>query len=455
VILLMTPAPPIKSPWGVPKVLPPLGLAYVAAALEKGGFQVQMLDNYQLRKSIDYVKLEIKKLKPEIVGINCSSVTYERCIETAKAVKEVLPSCKVVVGGWHPTYMPESMLQHPEIDYVVMGEGEGTMVELATRITKCEDYSTISKIPGIAFKHEGKIVKTTPKFIDDLDQIPYPARHLLPMQLYDRTIEYLSVEPIDTMNVIRGCPYNCTYCETMKLWGKTCRAFSPPRVVGEINHLVENYGSKGIYFLGDNFTIHKKRTIEICKLIKKSKLDIEWVCDTRVDLISRELLREMKDAGCRTIFFGVESGSPRILNKLNKEITIQQFIDGFKLCREEGIQIACSFIMGIPGETVKDMEATFKFAKKLDPDWCTFEIFIACPDSYLYQEVMQKGLYDRIEGFLAYVKTEDFDYESLLEIQRRFQRGYNLSQKRIRRIIKREGLFTVLRKGVRLLLSTS
>ena len=449
-ILLMTTAPPVDSPWGVPKVLPPLGLAYVAAALEKAGFHVEMLDNYQLKKSIEYVKSEVKRHKPEIVGITCSSVTYERCIETAKAVKEVVPSCKVVVGGWHPTYVPESMLQHPEIDYVIMGEGERAMVELATKIVRKDD-STIKEIPGIALRNEGKIVKKSPEFISDLDKIPYPARHLLPMNLYDRTIGYLNVEPADTMNVIRGCPYNCAYCETSKLWGKTCRAFSPSRVVGEISHLVETYGSKGVYFLGDNFTINKERTREICKLIKESNLDIEWVCDTRVDLISQELLREMKDAGCRTIFFGVESGSPRILDKINKRISLQQFVDGFKLCREEGIQIACSFILGIPGETVKEMEATFRFAKKLDPDWCTFEIYIACPDSALYQEIMQKGLYDRKEGFLAFVKTDEFDYELLLKIQKRFQTGFNLSRKRIFRKIKREGFLTTIKDSLRLL----
>jgi anaerobic magnesium-protoporphyrin IX monomethyl ester cyclase len=451
----MTTAPPLNSPWGVPKRLPPLGLVYVAAALEKAGFHVEILDNYHLQKSTEDIKLQIKRLEPEIVGITCGSVTYQRSIETAKAVKEALPSCKVVVGGWHPSYMPESMLQHPEVDYVVMGEGERAMVELANNITEGEDKSAIAKISGIAYRHKGKTVKTPSTFIQDLDQIPFPAWHLLPMRHYDRTIEYLSVRPVDVMNVIRGCPYNCAYCETKKLGGPRVRAFSPPRVVEEINHLIQNYGSKGVYFIGDNFTINKKRTVELCNLIKKEKLDIEWACDTRADLISRELLKEMKNAGCRTIFFGVESGSPRILEKLNKGITRQQFVHAFKLCKEEGIRIAGSFMLGIPGETVKEMEATFKFAKKLDPDWCTFEIFIACPDSDLYQEVMQNGLYDRVEGFLAYVKTEEFNYESLLEIQRRFQTGFNLSPKRMLRIIRQEGFLTALRRSFRLLSSTS
>lgn len=450
----MTTAPPIKSPWGLGRRLPPLGLAYVAAALEKAGFKVEILDNYLLKKPIDYVKLEIKRLNPEIVGITCSSATYRRCVETAKAVKEVLPSCKVVVGGPHPSYVPDSMLQHSEIDYVVLGEGERAIVELATHITEDEINPAIATIPGVAYRHEGKMIENAPRFISDMDQIPYPARHLLPMHLYDRTMEFLSVRPVDTMNVIRGCPYNCAFCEIRKLWGQTCRAFSPLRIVEEIDHLVNKYGSKGIYFVGDNFTIHRRKTAEICKLIKNHKLDIEWVCDTRVDLISRELLKKMKGAGCRTIWFGVESGSPRILKKLNRGITLEQTVDAFKLCREEGMQIACAFMLGIPGETAKDMKATLKFAKKLDPDWCQFNIFIAYPVSSLYEEVLQKGLHDPVEDFVVYVKTEDFDYESLLEVQRRFHTSFNRAPKRILRKIRREGFLGVLRKSLRLLSSS-
>ncbi|TRZ47927.1 MAG: radical SAM protein, partial [Dehalococcoidia bacterium] len=349
----MTTAPPLESPWILGRRLPPLGLAYVAAALEKADFQVKILDNYLLKKPIDYIKRETKRLAPEIVGITCGSVTYRRCIETAKAVKEVLPSCKVVVGGWHPSYMPDSMLQHPEIDYVIMGEGERAIVELANSITKGEGNSAIAKIPGVAYRHEGKMVKNASSLISDLDQVPFPARHLLPMHLYLRKMEFLDANPVDTMNVIRGCPYNCAFCDTKRLWGSKCRAFSPSRVVDELNHLVNKYGSKGIYFIGDNFTIHKKRTIELCKMLK-SELDLEWACDTRVDLISRDLLKEMKAAGCRTIWFGVESGSHHILRKLTKGVSLHHVVQAFKLCSEEGIQISCSFMLGIPGELVND-----------------------------------------------------------------------------------------------------
>jgi len=448
-ILLMTTAPPEKSPWGAANRIPPLGLAYIAAVLEKEGFEVEILDNYMLNKPIEDVKLQVKKLNPEIVGIGCSSNTYQRCVETAKAVKQVLPSCKVVVGGPHPSFMPESMLQHPEIDYVVMGEGERAMLELAINIRKRASDSAFASIPGIAYNHEGKTVKNAQSFIKDLDQLPFPARHLLPMHLYFRAIDYLDVEPVTTMTVLRGCPYNCNWCNVKGLWGATCRAFGPARVVTEIDHLVKNYGIKGIYFMGDNFTINKKRTMQLCELIKESKLDIEWACDTGVDQISRDLLKAMRGAGCRTIWFGVESGSPAVLKKINRGITTQQVEQTIRLCKEEGVKTAVSFMLGIPGETVKDMKATYEFAKKIDPDWCHFNIFIAYPGCYLYEEILRDGLYDRLEDFLAYVKTEDFNYESLLEIQKRYQSDLDLSPKRILRKMRREGFWTVLKKSRR------
>jgi anaerobic magnesium-protoporphyrin IX monomethyl ester cyclase len=445
----MTTAPPPHSPWGISGRLPPLGLSFVAASLEKADFKVQMLDNYHIRKTHEQIQEEVRRLKPEIVGITCGSVTYRPCIETAKAVKEVLPSCKIVVGGWQPSYMPESLLKHKEIDYLVRGEGEEAVVALASKISEGEDRQVIAKIPGVALMDNGKMVMTPPKVIEDVDQIPFPARHLLQMDIYDRAAPYFDAKPMDTMNVVRGCPYNCAYCETKKLWGSKVRAFSPSRVVAEIKDLTQNYGTKGIYFVGDNFTINKKRTSDLCNLMKRENLDIEWVCDARVDQVSRELLREMKDAGCRTIWFGVESGSPRILEKLNKKITKEQISHAFKLCKEEGIQIACSFMLGIPGETIEDMEASFKFARKLDPDWCQFNVFVAVPGSALYREVIEKGLYDRTEDFVTYVKTDEFDYEKAVKIQQRFHSTFNRSPKRILRKIRKDGFLTTVKDGFR------
>ena len=448
-ILLMTTAPPANAPWSLGRKLPPLGLAYVGAALEKAGFQVEILDNYLLKKPIEEVKAIIKNLQPEIVGITCGSATYQRCIETAHAAKEAEPKCKVVVGGWHASYMPETLLDHSEVDYVVVGEGKKAMTELTTLITGGNVKSPIT-IPGVAYRHRGEIAKNTTQFISDLDQVPFPARHLLPMTMYGRRIEFLNVEPVDIMSVTRGCPYHCAWCDVETLWGKQCRSFSPKRIFEEMEHLAKKYGSKGIYFISDNFTIRKRQTLELCELIKKEKIDIEWACDTRVDLLSRDLLEGMKEAGCKTIWFSIESGSPPILKKLNKSTTLKQITDAFRLCREAGIQIACSFMLGIPGEKVRDMDISLKFAKKLDPDWCRFNTYVAYPGSVLYEEVRQKHLYDRVEDYVFYVKTEDFDFEKVSEIQRRFHDSFNKSPKRILRKLRRDGVFTTLKHLVNL-----
>ena len=451
-IFLMTTAPPEKSPWGMAGKLPPLGLAYVAAVLEKNGFSVEIYDNYILERSNEEVKAEIRKRQPPIVGITCSSLTYLRCIETAKAAKEACPSCKVVVGGPHPSYMPETMLQHSEIDYVVIGEGEQAMVNLARGILNGEQEIVICKIPGVAGRINGKIIKTQGEFISNLDTIPFPARHMLPMKMYDRILPYLDVKPVDTMSVLRGCSYQCAYCETRELWGTTCRAFSPQRIIDEIKDITENLGTKGIYFVGDNFTINKKRTSELCHLIKENKLDIKWTCETRADLVNKELLVDMKSAGCQTMFFGVESGSPKIQQKLNKNIDLQEVKRTFELCKQVGIRTATSFMLGIPGETVEDMQATFKFAKVLNADICMFNIYIACPGSKLYDEVVSQHLYDQMDNYLARVKTKDFDYDMLVKIQRDFQHNCQKSNaSKLIRVIRQEGIGAAVKKGAKLL----
>ena len=269
--------------------------------------------------------------------------------------------------------------------------------------------------------------------------------------MYDRALSYLDVKPVDTMSLLRGCPYKCAYCETRELWGTTCRAFSPQRVIDEINQMKENYGTRGIYFVGDNFTINKKRASELCRLIVENKLDIKWTCETRADLISKELLVDMKSAGCQTIFFGLESGSPKIQQKLNKNIDLQEVKRTFELCRQVGIRTATSFMLGIPGETVDDMKETFKFAKSLNSDWCQFNIYIACPGSQLYDEVISQGLYDQMDNYLARVKTADFDYDMLVKIQRDFQQNCQKSASRLIRVIRQEGFASAFKKGAKLI----
>ena len=444
-ILLMTTAPPSNSAWYHGKRLPPIGLMFVAAALEKAGFRVQMLDNYLRNLSADEFKAHVAKVNPQIVGITCGSATFRRCIESAQAIKQAEPNCKVVVGGWHASYMPETLLANPEIDYAVIGEGERAIVELATAITTGNEKAALS-IAGIACKRQGANILNQPKFIENMDEIPYPARHLLSLEHYDRTIEFLKAKPADVMSISRGCVFNCGFCETRKLWGNVCRSFSPKRVIGEIQDLQTRYGTKGIYFINDNFTLRKKETLELCNLMVESKLDLEWVCDTRVDIIDQELLGAMSKAGCKTIWFGVESGSSRILQRIGRNTTLQQIEYAFKLCRKNNIQVACSFMLGLPDETLADMEASLEFAKKLNPDWCQFNIFIAYPDSKLYHEMLQTKRYTQLDEFLLSVKTDEYDFESLSKLQKRFFVEFHRRPGQILKRVKREGVLNFARR---------
>jgi len=403
-----------------------------------------MLDNYLMQQSTEEVQQLVLKLQPTIVGITCGSATYKKCVETAKAIKQVTPNCKIVVGGWHASYMPESLLETPEIDYAVMGEGERAITELAAFLVR-GDYFGASTVAGIACRSSSGVIKNEPRFIN-MDELPFPARHLLPLEKYDRNIEFLKATPADIMSISRGCTFSCGFCETKKLWGNINRQFSPQRVMAEVNDLVAKYGTKGIYFINDNFTMRKDQTVEFCDLLIKSKLDLEWVCDTRVDLINQEVLEKMASAGCRTIWFGIESGSQKVLNHINRNITLAQIEDAFKMCRKAGIQIACSFMLGMPSETKEDLMASFRFAEKLDADWCQFNVFIAYPDSPLWREMLETGKYTQLDDFLYSYKTDEFDYDELMRIQKQFFKDYHRAPKRIFKRIKREGILNFAKR---------
>jgi radical SAM superfamily enzyme YgiQ (UPF0313 family) len=443
-ILLMTTAPPSDAPWFHGKRLPPLGLMYVAASLEQAGHEVQMLDNYLLQQSTEEVQRLVLKLQPTIVGMTCGSATYRKCVETSKAIKQVTPNCKIIVGGWHASYMPESLLETPEIDYAIMGEGERAMAELANFLAK-KDYKGASTVAGVASRGPLGVTKNEPKFMN-MDELPFAARHLLPLEKYDRNIEFLKAKPADIMSISRGCTFSCGFCETTKLWGHINRQFTPQRVMAEVNYLVTTYGTRGIYFINDNFTLRKNLTTEFCDLLIKNHLDLEWACDTRVDLVNQEILNKMASAGCKTIWFGIESGSQKVLNHINRQITLKQIEEAVKMCRKANIQVACSFMIGMPSETREDLKASYQFADKLDADWCQFNVFIAYPDSPLWREMLKTGKYTQLDEFLYSYKTDEFDYDELMRIQKQFFKDYHRAPKRILQRIKREGILNFTKR---------
>lgn len=369
-----------------PKVVfsfPPLGIAYIGAVLKGHGFDVEILDSLALNLTVKQTKDAIKKSNADIVGITAMTTTLPGVYDVGKITKETLPNSLVIIGGPHMMTYPKETMTHKFFDLGVIGEGELTMLEIAQKYSQNED---ISDILGTIVR-TGKDIKINPHrpFIQDLNQIPSPARDFLPNQAY-KSVDGLY--PLTTMMTSRGCPYKCAMCHK-GIWGNKLRLRSAENVVGEIRECVERFKMKEIYMYDDTFTVNKKRTLEICRQIKEEKIDIRWDVVTRVDIVDREIIKVLHDAGCRKIRFGVESGDQRILDIMKKGITLEQARKAFKICNEMGMETHAYFMIGYPGETRSTIERTINFAVELNPKWASFNITTVYPGTELFRDAMQ------------------------------------------------------------------
>jgi radical SAM superfamily enzyme YgiQ (UPF0313 family) len=237
------------------------------------------------------------------------------------------------------------------------------------------------------------------------------------------------VSPIYSLNTSRGCPYKCAFCSSNVLFGRRYRYRSGENVADEIEMLVNKYKCKGVYFCEDLFTGNNKRVFDICSEIHRRGLSVKWVCESRVN-VGREMLEAMKQAGCELVWFGVESGSERVLKMIDKEITIEQIKNAFSICKDIGLKAGASFVMGFPGETIEDMYKTVELAQSLKPSFAWFNIFTAYPTSRLYQKVINESLYEKDIGHGIYiVRTDEFDRSRVEEMQRYAERKVNRSMK--------------------------
>lgn len=371
---------------------PPLGLGYLAATLRERGFRVQIIDD--LVEKLSFEKLVGRLKNSEIVGITSTTATFNSALRYAKMIKEKLGAF-VIMGGVHVTFRPFDALRHNFVDAVCMGEGEETIAEVAERV---EAGKSLNGVEGLIYKDKGKIVDNGPRgFIEDLDSLPFPAFDLMPLEKYSLLGQKLEQFPMITS---RGCPFACRYCSSSLFLGRRFRARSAKNVVDEMEWLVEDFGAKHIGFGDDTFTLNRKRVFEICDEIKKRGLDVEWSCSSRVDTINEEMLRKMKEAGCSVIYYGVESANKEILNKYyRKRIKLDAVKRVIEMTKKMGIETVCSFIIGAPHETKKDMKDTLKFAIKLNPDYAQFSILTPYPGTEIYEEAKEKGL----------ILTENFD----------------------------------------------
>lgn len=369
----------------------PLGLAYIASVLERNNIDVRILDcqalDYNLIDFEDYLKRE----KPKIVGIFCVTTTVDMSVRTAESSKKINPNTKTILGGPHATIMPRDLMANKDIDYVVYGEGEYTALEL-TGYLLGKSTKKIEGINGIYYKKNGTVHNTAPReYIKNLDEIPHPAYHLLPVERYKPGAG--TYKKLPAMNIIssRGCPYNCTFC-SKAIFGKTYRERSADNVVDEIKYLATKFGVRDIVFNDDTITINKKRLIEICDKMKKEGLDIAWSCMGRVNNIDEEMLNAMKKAGCIQICYGIESGDEGMLKSIKKGITLEQVRKAVKITKKVGIEVRGSFIMGSPGETRQTLQKTIDFSKELDLDIAAFNIATPFPGTEMFTYARENNL---------------------------------------------------------------
>jgi len=376
-------------------VAPPLGLAYIAAVLETGGVEVKIIDAPAVDMDFDDIKRELERFSPDLVAITAVTPTIDIALNVAEISKKACPGALIVLGGYHPTFTYSKLLENDFIDLVVLGEGEYTMLEIVQALEKGADLRNVKGIAGKGFQ-------TLPRDVTvDLDSIPFPARHLLPMD--DYKIMHMKL-PIGTLISGRGCPYHCSFCASSAMHGHKLRLRSSKNVVDEMEHLVEDHDAEILAFMDDTFTLNKQRVYDICDDLKERKIDNYWGCTARVDTISDDLLKKMTDAGCITLLLGVESADQQSLDEINKNITIDRIRKTFELTKKHGVRTIASVVLGMPGDTRKSINNTIRFVKSLKPNYAIFSLATPYPGTEFYLKSLEDNL----------IKTDDWSKFSLL-----------------------------------------
>jgi anaerobic magnesium-protoporphyrin IX monomethyl ester cyclase len=337
----------------------PLGLCYLAAVLEKEKHDVRIVDAAVEGLSIEKIISLITDFSPAMIGVTTFTVSAYSAYMLAKEIRKKNPAVRIIMGGPHITSNPEDILKNPDIDIAVIGEGEVTFKELAEAV---ENNRDIRGIKGLAYNEGGKLFFTPPReFIRDLDVLPYPARHLVPLHLYKPQPNDQKRLPKLSMLSSRGCPYPCIFCDK-NVFKNLYRSFSPEYIAGEMAHLVKNYGVKDIAFVDSTFTPGKDRVYGIISEIRKLNLDITWTCSVRADILDKELLREMKRAGCWRVRIGIESGNEDVLRFIKKGITKSQVKKAARWAYELDLEPKAFFMVGHLIDTKETIEESINFA---------------------------------------------------------------------------------------------
>jgi magnesium-protoporphyrin IX monomethyl ester (oxidative) cyclase len=448
-ILLINPPQTFYSGSEQPSGNLPLGLMYIAAVLSKSGYKTEILDAFMTEDpfqkngeainvgmSLERIKQEISNRKPDIVGIaGPFTCQIEKSVKISNLAKEVDAHILTVVGGPHVTTMPKEFLEEAKnVDIAVRGEGEYSMLDIVKHF---EGKKQLNEILGIAYRKNGQVTINSPRpFIKNLDELPYPAYELVNMEQYlnPKKIGYRSFRNrAISMITSRGCPYNCCFCSVHLHMGRDFRAHSSSYVLNHIQYISEKYNIKNIFFEDDNLTFDLGRFEAICDglIEKKSKIGWETPNGVRADCLNLNLLRKMKESGCRSVFFGVESGDQQILtNVICKSLDLKRVVEVAKICKDIDLKTGGFYIIGFPGEKKENMQKTVDFALKLKRDFDVgMHLFIATPSygTTLYEQCKSKGYIEqdltwnsfaeaRQPKGMPLISTEDFTSEDVKEI---------------------------------------
>lgn len=439
---------------------PPIGLMYLASFLNKSGrHDVKILDANVM--GLDYAGIQeaVRLYKPDVVGIGALTFYLPAVLRIASDVKAVAESTLTVLGGPHVTIYPEETLSFTQVDFVVLGEGEIVFSKLVDAI---ESNSGFGEIDSIGFKRNGEIViNRRSLFIEDLNSLPFPAIDLIKYRKY---CSVLSPEK-HTMVMIssRGCPFNCIYCDRPHL-GRKFRARSATNVVDEMESYARSYNINDIKFFDDTFTVDRKRVVQLCDEITKRNLKVTWSVRARVNTVDYDLLKIMSESGMNSVSFGIESGNQRILDNLQKGITIEQVVDAVDNCKKLGIEVLGDFILGCPGERKEQIEETIAFSRKLGLDYAQFTIMTPYPSTQLYKMGLERGIIKNdywrdfakkpSRDFVTPVWKEFYSKEKLVEFLKKAYRSFYFRPeyimnrigkiKSVREVIRKFGAFIAL-----------
>lgn len=383
----------------------PIGLYYIGALLKENGYDVDIFNWSRIHETPHLVSEYFRKVRPDIVGFSVLNANRWGAVEIAAIAKKLNPETKTVFGGVGATFLSDHFLKHFDtVDYVVAGEGEYPFLHLVQCIEN-GDFEALSEIKGLAFRKNGRIVQnTSPKPIPDIDELPNPARYFNYAHLI----------------LSRGCPGNCTFCGSPKIWGRKVRFHSPEYFVEQIRLLYQR-GLRFFYFSDDMFTLQEHRVVSVCQLIIESNLQIDWAAISHVDYISENMLHWMRKAGCIQISYGVESGSSEIRRYYHKTFSDETVEKAFSMTQRYGIMPRAYFIYGAPGETAETIQETIELIERIQPLSVIFYILDIFPGTAIYDDYIQRTGFkediwlNKIEDILYFETDPEISREMILD----------------------------------------